>query len=388
MRSVDASQEPLFFIEVVPVYLAPNDLACAEYDEPPKVSTHMVKQCFIQKLVGNTSGQYNNDYQFLEWEKSVNKNVSHVNNGLWTASIIPKSSPHWVLLRKENRVVPIVYLPSEDPTRLTLTPCWLVGYSISESANPSVSEATLIRILPTIQASILLEESILTTQLESKANHISIGSEMWRDQFTGETPEQRLLEPFKRHVFRNHNPGTIDDMRLRISLLLSRPVTIGTTADAFAWKRKRQIRSQALQNNSVPQSGITNVTAFETTSTDENFLLQSLLREGSLIIHSPHHGAGKTLLAKAVAEELGASVHIIYPGPLLSKYGVHADTALESNLHSAVMSAAVRNEPICIILDNLDAMLPPKLSARTAAGDAALPVLNSIGETKNCFVDR
>ena len=389
MRKVDASHDSLLFIEVVPLYLAPTDPACAKHNEPPKVSTHMVKQYCFQKLVGlvrNTAGQYNNDYRFLQWGKSIAKTDSHVYNGLWIASIIPKSSPYWVLLREENRVVPVVYVPSEDPTLLDAVPCWMVGYSMSQSANPLVTESTLIRILPTIQAFTLLEESIQPIHLDSMANRKVIRFDMWQDRFTGEKSEPRLLESFKCDVFRNHNPGTIDDIRLRISLMLSRTISIGTTEDAFAWKQKQQVRSQALQRNSASQSRKTNIPALETTSIDKDFPLQNLLREGSLTIHSPHHGAGKTLLVQAVAEELGACVHIIHLGPLLSKYGVHADTALESKLHSVVMSAAVQNQPICIILDNLDAMLPPRLSARTAAGDAALPVLNAIGESNACLL--
>ena len=42
------------------------------------------------------------------------------------------------------------------------------------------------------------------------------------------------------------------------------------------------------------------------------------------------------------------------------------------------MSAACRDKKVCIILDQMDMMLPPRLSGRSSAGDAALPVLTAM----------
>jgi ATP-dependent 26S proteasome regulatory subunit len=106
------------------------------------------------------------------------------------------------------------------------------------------------------------------------------------------------------------------------------------------------------------------------------------LQEGALIVHSPNHGAGKTLLVRAIAQERlkCQAIHVIQPTSLLAQYGIDADAALESLLHSIVISAACQQKSICIILDHLDAMVPPPRSSRTSDGDAAMPVLKAIGE--------
>jgi SpoVK/Ycf46/Vps4 family AAA+-type ATPase len=99
-------------------------------------------------------------------------------------------------------------------------------------------------------------------------------------------------------------------------------------------------------------------------------------------VHSPNRGAGKTLLVRAIAQERLRcdAIHVVEPTVLLSQYGIHADAALESLLHSIVMSAACQQESICIILDHLDAMLPSLSSSRANAGDAAMPVLKAMGK--------
>lgn len=100
----------------------------------------------------------------------------------------------------------------------------------------------------------------------------------------------------------------------------------------------------------------------------------------SLLVHSPNHADGKTVLVQAIAKDhLGCSlIHIIRPGVLLAKYGSQADAALETQLHSILTSAACRSEKICIILDHIDMMMPPQWSGRSSGGDAALPVLTAM----------
>jgi len=105
----------------------------------------------------------------------------------------------------------------------------------------------------------------------------------------------------------------------------------------------------------------------------------SLRNWPSLIVHSPNHADGKTLVVQAIAKRLGCSlIHVIRPGALIAKYGIQADAALESQVHSILISAACRDHKACIILDQLDTMLPSRLSGRSSSGDAALPVFNAI----------
>ena len=74
---------------------------------------------------------------------------------------------------------------------------------------------------------------------------------------------------------------------------------------------------------------------------------------GALTVHSPQHGAGKTLLVQSIAKELACRVHIIEAAPLLAKYGIHADAALETLVHAIVMSSAVQGQRrvLCILFD-------------------------------------
>ena len=208
--------------------------------------------------------------------------------------------------------------------------------------------------------------------------------------FPGEVGNDSLTSELQEEVLHNHNTETIHQLTLRFSMLLSKPVRIATTADASQLARQTRTRNewmkQAIQeyckDMQIPLSSRTKTT----TTTSENINLTKTTTTGplqwepSLIIHSPNHADGKTLLAQAIAKEVGCSlIHVIRSGPLFAKYGVHADMALESLLHSLITTAAVRDCKICIILDHLDTIMPARLSGKSSAGDAAAPVLNSIG---------
>jgi hypothetical protein len=353
---IDACQESLFFVEVSPLWFAPTtDLSISSLNQYNEITPMIVKQTLCRKLSSFRNNSSDEDrLTITAWVTSKDGS----NNSVCSGSIRQTLNPPWVRLTETNQVVPVVYIPSEDPTQLESVPCWIVGYSTRESARVSVTDSTLVRILPMTQAFRQGEGSMTPSQR--------------RGMFTGgETREATLSDSLRHQVLACHNPKAIEELSLRLSRLLSSPVLVGTTADAFGWNRKRSLRSRTLQRN------LTRDTSF---LVEEPPLVDHHPRDGSLTVHSPHHGAGKTVLVKTIAQELGAAVHVIHPGPLLSKYGIHADAALESNLHSIAMSAAVRNVPLCIILDHFDAMLPPSFSGRTAAGDAALPVLNAIGE--------
>ena len=103
--------------------------------------------------------------------------------------------------------------------------------------------------------------------------------------------------------------------------------------------------------------------------------------EPSLLLHSPNHADGKTLLIQAIAQKIGCTkIHLIRPGQLMAKYGIHADSALECLLHGFLVSAATQDQRICIILDDLDGMMPPRMCGKSGAGDAAVPVFNAVGK--------
>jgi hypothetical protein len=366
---IDACQETLFFVEVSPLWFAPTtDCSCSIpscNQSNDEMTPMIVKQILCRKLssfrnssVSDDDDDDDDDHLTITGWVTSQDGGSNTNHSVCSGSIRPTLNPLWVRLSETDRLVPVVHVPSEDPTQLESIPCWIVGYSTRESARVAVTDSTLVRILPVTQA---FREVEVSMEMSKKR----------RGLFTlGETQEETLSDLLRNQVLACHNPKAIEDLTLRLSRLLSTPILVGTTADAFEWNRKRSLRSLTLQRTLCHDASF---------QVKDSPLVKHNPRDGSLMVHSPHHGAGKTVLVKTIAQQLGAAVHVFHPGPLLSKYGIHADAALESNLHSIIMSAAVRNVPLCIILDHVDAMLPPSFSGRTAAGDAALPVLNAIG---------
>jgi hypothetical protein len=247
-------------------------------------------------------------------------------------------------------------------------------FTSEKTGKAIVTDSTLVRILPVESATFLSESS----PPMSNVPHL----DSWKTLMTGESCQRPLSNELLEDILHNHDATTVQALTLRMSLTMTPPITIGTTADAVILKRKRLDRSRAIERALDSYSSNGAPADFKTHLDAKTTGVPSFLREGALIVHSPNHGAGKTLLVQAIAQDKlkYKAIHVVQPGALLAQYGVHADAALESLLHSFVMSAACRQESICIILDHLDTMLPPKMSGRTSRGDAAVPVLNAIGE--------
>ena len=157
---------------------------------------------------------------------------------------------------------------------------------------------------------------------------------------------------------------------LRLQRMLTQnTVQIGTTANAFANHAAAQQRHQTMrriiQRHVVGSSsgrrnepGQQQQRDADPTSSNNSWWFRA---PHTLLVHSPDHGSGKTMLVETLAAgRLGGAVivHVIQAGHLLAKYGVYADMALQCNLHGAVVAAAVRQRPIVVLLDHVDAFLP------------------------------
>lgn len=161
------------------------------------------------------------------------------------------------------------------------------------------------------------------------------------------------------------NPSAVEQLTLQMRRLLARPQLIGTTVDAADQERRRKSIRRAMSDYRGEQS--------------QAPCRQPVFDDGALIVHSPDYGAGKTALVTTVATLLGCRTHIVRPGPLLAKFGTYADAGLSTLIHAAVLAGAVRNTPVCIVLDHLDAMMPGGMTGSSAnAGDSAAPALNGI----------
>eukprot|EP00532_Pseudo-nitzschia_australis_P005912 CAMPEP_0168163188 /NCGR_PEP_ID=MMETSP0139_2-20121125/237_1 /TAXON_ID=44445 /ORGANISM="Pseudo-nitzschia australis, Strain 10249 10 AB" /LENGTH=850 /DNA_ID=CAMNT_0008080055 /DNA_START=62 /DNA_END=2614 /DNA_ORIENTATION=+ len=300
-----------------------------------------------------------------------------------------------------HQIFPIVYIPSDNPTSIDRQPCCIIAYayrnhvdaasergSSPNQANVSIchfSQDTLVRILPPRLA---INPFLLDRQYSSSSLSVlpttpmpslfQFRRESMLHDLLGEEGSNNIItDTMIEEILRNHNQETVDELNLKLSAVMG-SINIGTTYDAFRTKEKQEQQMRKIQKSiqdfSVESKQITLFNDKRKKSGSANSRSWP-----SLIVHSPNHADGKTLLVQALAKRLGCpSVHVIRPGALLAKYGIRADAALESQIHSILMSAACRDQKVCIILDQLDTMLPSRLSGRSSAGDAALPVFNAI----------
>jgi hypothetical protein len=382
------------FVEVVPLVLHSSS------KQPPSSSlSNFGCKHFLRNLTKRAGCSMNNDKRemaMVEWDPSGNSSV----NGLAVGFLFQTNnqSRKRAIFPGGSRMFPISYLPSEDPTVVELQPCCIRVYAHRHRSHPSTSKvgvtfACLVRVLPPTMA----HPCIFNTTQFNKWDVDAAASKdapTWHlqqrflDSLQGELGDDFLTEDLQAEVERNHNKDTIQQLTLRLSLILSKSITIATTADASRLRKEQEARRDRMghaiqahcEQMQIPlQTGMGGEPNDSTTTQTPG--LGPLQWEPSLIIHSPNHADGKTLLAQAIAKRVGCSkIHIIRPGPLLAKYGISADAALESLLHSIVVSAAIKGDSICIILDHLDAMMPSRLSGRSSSGDAAAPVFNAIGK--------
>jgi hypothetical protein len=308
----------------------------------------------------------------------------------------------------------LLCFPTNDPSFTDLWPCECRGFVIvSELLHCSqgclgrqrgyvpvlVTESTLVRVLPSC------------CSFSCGCSNKGISSRRtvpWSiDQLTGDVPasvDQSRLDD----IWHAHSAATVRELTLRLRRLLAEPVYIGTTANALHQRRQQStVRLRRLngihailQEYGEPLSASADRPRTQQ-QTEDRTIASSLFSDGALLVHSPDHGAGKTELVKAIAhsrlwldDTTVVPVHVIRPEALLARYGIHADAALQSVIHAAIMAAAARNQPICVLIDGLEAMIPLS-SGRSAAtgGDAAMPVLHGMVSvlqtlTKSLLYDR
>ena len=299
----------------------------------------------------------------------------------------------------QNRKIPILYFPSEDPTDFNPLPCCVKAYCRRSNLTRKVAQccaavtrSTLVQILP-----FELTHPSPTDQIQDEHIIRMSGSrlhvrETFLQSLLGGTASE--ISDMKDEVLRNHNPATVRTLARRISRVLSKAVFIGTAPDAFVRKRTRQTRTQSMRRMIDKYYKVrgchSNHTDGETGRTVASLgicthPIDHLQWEPSIIVHSPNNAAGKTLLVQAIAEsqmiDYNPTVHMIQGPALFARFGIHADVALESIVHEILIKAAVSNQSRIIVLDQLDSMLPPHFSGRNNVGDSGVPVLNAIGKS-------
>lgn len=306
----------LVFVEVIPVAGADPTISCA----------------FVKRFLTDLGV-----LAVRQWTTS-----SKVSGGICRCQVISRQHDH-------NQST--MSLPTLNPLTTEGCPCVLIGYGTPTEKSVQkvmVTNDTLVRILPADASSM------------DKVEVQSVSS--------GELPCPSINETLGEEIRHNHDTETNQALKLRLSMLLSRPISIGSTEQAIRMFKRRRGVSHAMQKHLDAYTGKTS-----TTSTPSPKKKQRRV-DGALTLHSPQHAAGKTLLIQSIAAELECRVHVIEAAPLMAKYGIRSDAALETLFHSVVMSAAVQHERICIVLDHLQAFGPPS----TKSMDASLPILTSM----------
>ncbi|KAL3944934.1 MAG: hypothetical protein SGBAC_000968 [Bacillariaceae sp.] len=383
------------FVEVVPLVIDVNS--------PKPVLSNFGCKHHLRQLTKSAGFSFNAEDTpgtlVVEWEDTTTTGPTA--NCLRSGYLIDqKESTQRVILPGHRKSNPVFFLPSEDPSILNSIPCCVRVYSSQQQLRTMKSQqqqytslvafslACLVRVLPISTARSGTYHNEITNRWTmdlAKSMPSWYKQQHILDALSAESGDEFLSEEFQQEVQTNHNEDTLHQLKVRMSSLLSETITISTTADARQLQKaqldRRLKMTQAIRGyckeKQIPLKQQLEIS--ETSQEDSRSQARPRQWEPSLIVHSPNHADGKTLLVQAMAHTIGCSkIHLIRPGALLAKYGVYSDAALESLLHSIVVSAAVRGESICIILDNLDSLMPARLSGRSSTGDAAAPVMNGI----------
>lgn len=370
--SFGSSVVPLIYVEVEPLEREVQATGSASDPRQPSFSAAPVKLELLKWTIHSSLLPEGDENSLsIEWTPAVpGASDSPVCAGTLFQGGISKGEGESDCKDTNEGLSPILYLQQDQLTTTSKWPCRCVGYTVAKDRTVRtspvvVTEATLVRVLP-------LRAETPCFQLP-----------LWKEQLTGEWEEPFLSTEMESEVLENQNPETVKELSLRMEMLLSHPVLVGTTADALLLHHRRQQRTQKMQSTlkdylCESTSPIQQLSENNTVNKTER--PPSMFREGALIIHSPDHGAGKTLLVQAIARRHAkcGALYMIRPGALLAKYGTRADAALETILHEILVRAAFRQESVCVVLDHLDAMMPPVFSGKGSAGDAAVPVLNAV----------
>lgn len=305
----------------------------------------------------------------------------------------------------EIQTFPIVYLTSDDPTEIDPVPTCVTCYCkkqgstevVPDMSDVIISDSTLVKISNPKLASLLTDDSTF----DGSSPPTWYVRESLLRQASGELAYNKTDAPLRnigeQFVNQNYDEPTIHQLTNVLTSQLSRSLNVGTTSDALKQqsehisrlrRMKKAIKAHMIKQNIIrPQDPAKRTTGFKSGQDKNDNNLKSIADDmksdipPTLLIVSSDIEDGKGTLARVIAKRVGYDhVHVIQPATLLAKYGTNLDAAIESMLHSIVIDAAVTNKSVCIVMDNLDLLLPTMFVGRGGtAGDAAVPVLNATG---------
>ena len=319
---------------------------------------------------------------------------------------------------------PTVMIPSSDPTNLDGVPCIVRVFSAPhvqefeenyDARNENIRDeivrihnGTHVQILPRITCDWISEDRQLCRIFKFNKGFVEHPNDLTCAHDFSLIHELSGLQSVHHNynddeILLGYEKETVRALTIRMKLLLERQILVGTTSDAARkWHEgisRRRRMSHAFETF-VKGCSIIDKNRHEELYKDSlknDPLTEALPCPGALTVHDPHHGSGKTtLLATIATTQLKCqTVHIINASVLFAKYGASgADAALESLLHSIVLSAAVNGlsssttnvGTVCIILDHLECFVPPSIAGAYNDGDPSIPTLNSMRKFPSTFL--
>jgi len=236
-----------------------------------------------------------------------------------------------------------------------LISCQIRGFYITPHTSSSTTRSCVITDSTFVR--------VLLSDGNSKETLLSDSNRHLRDEASSTCSS--LWDSF---VLSCHDKSMVDLLAMQMSIRLRKKYSVATTSDAIQIEncnKRRVERCSSFANRFFVKHGSketsTNLVTNGVFTPFSSGKITSLVDEGILCVFDEVHGSGKTELVKAVAfEKLKCcQVHVVTAGVLFAKYGeLRADFGLQNLLHAIILSAAVRGENVCIILDRLADFLP------------------------------
>ena len=307
--------------------------------------------------------------------------------------------------------LPVTSLPSQDPTALSGIPCVLrvyqywdgpnkIDHSKREEEGFVVSDHTLIQIMSPIFATILNQTRRFCSIEVNKCDgagffkHLNFfPSNSLKDSLFCSTPlshdpneaakDEQVLSCFA--------PSIRKGLQMRMNRLLSNPILIGTTSDAYNHRTKNvKCGDKMCKAVNLHRMALVVDHKEETSLRHQNSMTRTsdFGDDVALTVYNDICGSSKTALVTAIARSVDNchKVHVLNGSTIFANFGANgSDIALESMLHQIIISAAIEAlangivGSICVILDQLDSFLPCSRPQYGGNLEPSTPSLNANG---------
>jgi len=214
------------------------------------------------------------------------------------------------------------------------------------SSDPTCGEFQKLKCRAAILCTIPIPASLPVLVTDSTLVHVHV-----RDTLLGLDPIEAIEDENIESLYNDSTPG---ELLLHLESMLLNPTWVGTSHNALVHRHLQEHRQAQLRI----------ALGLEELKPEP----RPIPRPRFLLVHSSEEKDRKADLIVALAQRrLGAQVHVLRPGPLIARYGVHADAALSMTVHQIVVSASMDNHTTVVVLDHCQDMIQgPKSHKNTA----------------------